>query len=84
MTELSQYKHIDKVDSYFKRDDKKRTITFVGKSLQVHIPKNFETYRLLEITDCVKALAVVGFYAQSSVVRPKPQSLLFGLENQQE
>ncbi|MBO7714922.1 MAG: hypothetical protein J6S85_15245 [Methanobrevibacter sp.] len=59
MTELSQYKHIDKVDSYFKRDDKKRTITFVGKSLQVHIPKNFETYRLLEITDCVKALGLM-------------------------
>lgn len=59
MTDLSQYQKIDKIDKYFKRDDKKKTITFTGKSLEVYIAKNYETYRLLEITDCVKALGIM-------------------------
>ena len=44
---------------YFKRDDAKRTITFIGNTLEVRIPKRFETYRMLEVTDVIKALGIV-------------------------
>ena len=50
---------IKSVKKFFKRDNEKRTITFIGNSLEVRIPKRFETYRMLEITDVIKALGIV-------------------------
>ena len=50
---------ITSVKKYFKRDESKRTITFIGDSLQVRIPKRFQSYRMLEITDVIKALGVM-------------------------
>ena len=50
---------ITSLKKYFKRDESKRTITFIGDSLQVRIPKRFQSYRMLEITDVIKALGIM-------------------------
>ena len=50
---------VKSVKKFFKRDYDKRTITFIGNSLEVRIPKRFQSYRMLEITDVIKALGVM-------------------------
>lgn len=50
---------VPSIKKFFKRDETKRTVTFIGDSLQVRIPKRFQSYRMLEITDVIKALGVM-------------------------
>ena len=41
------------------RNDTKRTITFTGETMEVRIPKRFEVYGMLDITDVVQALGIM-------------------------
>lgn len=64
---------ITDLDPYFKYDPKKRTYTFIGESLEVRIPKRFEVYGVLDITDSVTTLGIVdliidGKYEASLVI----------------
>ena len=50
---------IKDIDRFFKFDPDKHTMTFIGNSLELRIPKRFETYGMLEVTETVTALAVL-------------------------
>lgn len=53
---------VEKITSlkpFLKRDDKKRTITFVGDTMELRIPKRFEVYGMLDTTDVVQTLGIM-------------------------
>lgn len=51
--------HITNIDPFFKYDPENHTMTFIGDTLECRIPKRFETYGMLEVTEKVTALAVM-------------------------
>ena len=50
---------IDDVSPFFVRDEKAGTETFIGETLEVRIPKRFEVYDLLTVSDTVTALGIM-------------------------
>lgn len=52
-------KHITDISPYFKYDEKKHTMTFIGDTLEIRIPKRFDAYGLLNITDVVECLGIM-------------------------
>lgn len=52
-------KPIDDINPYFRYDEKKGTLTFIGKSLELRIPKRFEKDGYLVIADVVTTLGVL-------------------------
>ena len=51
--------HITDIDKYFKYDPVKHCMIFIGDSLELRIPKRFEVYGMLEITETVTTVAVL-------------------------
>lgn len=62
MVKKSPYVHsvepIKDIDRFFLYDEKQHTMTFIGKTLELRIPKRFEVYGLLTVADTVQTLAV--------------------------
>ena len=56
---VKDYQHITDIDRFFQYDAAKKTMTFIGQSLELRIPKRFEVYGLLNVTDTVQTLAVM-------------------------
>jgi len=52
-------KHITDIMPYFKHDPKKKTLTFIGKSLRAVIPKRYETYGLMSVTNTVQTIGIM-------------------------
>lgn len=52
-------KPIDDITPYFHYDEKKATFTFIGKSLELRIPKRLEKHGYLTIGDTVTTLGVM-------------------------
>ena len=50
---------LDSIAPYFKEDKAKNRRIFVGESLEIRIPKRFEIYGLLDITDKVRTLGIM-------------------------
>ena len=53
------YEHITDISRFFREDASTHTVTFIGKTLEVRIPKRFEVYGLLNISDTIQTLAVM-------------------------
>lgn len=51
--------HITNIDQFFTHDAIAHTLTFTGETLELRIPKRFEVYGMLEVTEKVTALAVM-------------------------
>lgn len=56
---LKDYQKITDVDQFFAYNEKTKEMVFTGDSLVVYIPKRYEVYNLLTISDTVTCLAVV-------------------------
>lgn len=56
---LGDFRHITDIDRYFVDDETSGAKIFVGKRLEVRIPKRYEVHNLLKIGDTVETLAVV-------------------------
>lgn len=56
---LNPLKHITDISKFFEYDAKKHVTTFVGESLEIRVPKRFEVYGLLNITDTVETIGVM-------------------------
>lgn len=53
------YQHLDDIDQFFEYNPKTKEMTFTGSSLVVYLPKRYEVYNLLTISDTVTSLAVM-------------------------
>lgn len=51
--------HIKDIDQFFEYNSETKEMTFIGEALEVLIPKRYEVYNYLTISDTVKTLAVL-------------------------
>jgi len=51
--------HITNVDKFFRYDADNHCMIFVGESLELRVPKRFEVYGLLEVTETVTCVGVM-------------------------
>ena len=56
---LKNYEHTKDIDRFFEYDDTQKSMTFIGSSLVVYIPKRYEVHNLLTIADTVTTLGIV-------------------------
>lgn len=57
MQDISTLQHITDISSYFRVDGKQ--MIFIGDHLEVHIPKRYETYDLLSISDTLVTIGIM-------------------------
>lgn len=53
------YKKIQDIDAFFEYDTNKKTMRFIGETLEARIPKRFETYGLLQVHNAVDTVAIM-------------------------
>ena len=66
------YEHITDVSKYFKYDDKKKTMLFVGSELKCYVSSRWEVYGHLEVSDTVTTVGIADL-----IIDDKYQASLF-------